>query len=138
MKLSPKIQSALLLLLTLAIGFTGGVLVSGRFYRQKVENMRRFVHDQDRFVSHLLDEVNATEAQREALTPVLTSHFEAVRELNRAHIQDMRSKMDSLRLELEVHLSPEQMKQLGDELRFFRPRKGGGRPHPSHGPPPGR
>jgi predicted RNase H-like nuclease (RuvC/YqgF family) len=138
MKLSPKIQSALLLLLTLAIGFAGGVLVSGQFYRQKVEKIRRFVRDQDRFAEHLLDQIQATEAQREALTPILTHHMETVRDLNRAHIQQMRGKMDSLRRELEEHLSPDQMKQLGRELRFFRLRKGGGRSHPPHGPPPGR
>ena len=111
-----KSKSALILGSTLLIGALIGALLFGWFVRDRMRHIphpRHFSRSMERMIKP------QDEAQREALQEVLMRYQEKLREVDIAHRETLRAHMDSLLLELQPMLSPEQLRRVERRQQRF-------------------
>lgn len=140
-----RIQPYLLILATLLIGLVLGVLLAGRFYAQRVDQLARMGRPEG-FRMHFIERLELSPEQRAQIEPVLDRYFVKIRNQRRR----MRSLHDSLRMEIAPLLTEEQRKAFERQRRFRPPHPPGmpggpgprgprpGEPRPGGGPPPGQ
>jgi hypothetical protein len=126
----------LIILLTLLIGFSAGFLTNGYLTRQRMEHLRRFMEQGERFEQRLIGDL-ALDPDTEALVqPILRAHFETLQQAHQRYRQEVRSELAALREALAPHLNEAQLRILRENLRHKGP-KGPRRGDRGHAPPGG-
>ncbi len=137
--MNARTKSALMLLLTLAVGILIGSLATSAVINHRIEQLAELRRPTG--FSLILERVirPEDETQREQIRAVLEEAGARMAELRRSHFAELRTIIDSTRARLDPLLTPEQKRRL--EAWFSRDRKrlktnrwrrrpGGGRPHP--------
>ena len=133
--MTPKIQSIILTVLTLAIGFVAGFMVNSLLFQHRVDQIRNRMGDPRGYIHHICQIVDASPEQCEEIQPILESHHPRMREINKRFGRDMRASLDSLAEQLAPILTPEQLEKLKKPMRR---RKGRWDKSSPTGPPPPR
>ncbi len=108
-------KTAIILLVTLIIGFLLGVATSGYliFSHMRDDNAKH-----ERFKRIITKILELDEAQQRQAEPFLEDHANRVRATNEAHRESMLANMDTLKLQLQPILTAEQ----AERLEHFRER----------------
>ncbi|MEL6673994.1 MAG: hypothetical protein AAFR61_17455 [Bacteroidota bacterium] len=122
--MNKKILSILIILGTLAIGFIGGFLTNGLLFKRELRNFRQEMQQADAFVDRFLHRVQANPEQAKEIRPIISSHFQQIRQINRSRMRAIRIEMDSLRHALTPYLTPEQINRMGPRKRGKKKRQG--------------
>ena len=136
-----RLKSYLILLATFSLGITAGVLLAVATMKMTFGAMKGFgPPGMDRpfghmgpppggpgpmLEKHLERIVQPSDAQREKLKPLMEKYQERLGQMMKSHLEAVRFVMDSLDVDLEKMLTPEQL-----ERWKHRPRP----PHPPSGP----
>ena len=128
--MTPKVQSIILTLLTLAIGFVAGFMVNSFLFQNRVKQIRDRMGNPDGYIHHICRIVDASPQQCEEIQPILEAHHPRMREINKKFGRDMRASLDSLSKQLEPILTPAQIEKLKQPMKRRKGR------WDRHGPPP--
>jgi hypothetical protein len=127
------IKTALILLITLALGTILGVLINGAIMRERLAPIFVGPPSPDRFAGMFERIVEPKdETQREAIRRILSNYAPRIAETNARHRMEMAALIDSLHQALRPVLTEDQLKRL-DERRMpegqglFRSRRMGPR-----------
>ncbi|MBN2000953.1 hypothetical protein JW935_25635 [candidate division KSB1 bacterium] len=147
--MKPKVKTSLILLATLVIGFLLGALSMITLRRYHMERFGK-IREQQAFMFFHERLIQPTEGQQDTVKKILSRYSPRFYKVVRQHREQISVLRDSLMLELETVLTPEQMKRLKQRAPFkrFPPGPGGppfidrtdrhGQPMPPPGmPPPG-
>lgn len=102
-----KLRPVIVILGTLLIGFIIGFVVSGYIHDHQLKNFMQCA-GKDGLVKMIYQKTNATEEQRQLLDPILQKYSEKSSECLEKH----KIVIDSMRKEIEEHLTPEQRRKL--------------------------
>jgi len=132
-----KLQSFLILFLTLCIGIALGFLINGQVVKHRLEKNKEFFRNRKGNITQILQDTDLSEKQRDKIAPILEHHFGRMLHIHREHKEEFRIEMEALRDSLGVYLSEAQLRQLGREMRVLRRknfRKRRNQNGPSQGP----
>ena len=131
--MSPRSQSALILLTTLFLGMVLGALLFSTVQRYRFRAAIELVRP-SRLIAGIEDVVQPSDdAQRQAVHEVLTAAEDHLRQLREERRGSLRSFLDSLEASLAPHLRPGQLERLRQHLDE-RQRVVGPRKHPGQRP----
>ena len=138
--MSVKIKSALILLITLAIGVGLGVQGDRMMMKQKIRERTRRPPDSRLFMRIFDRIIEPTESQREQIRQIIEKHTKRLAKIDSTTRLQFAEELDSLRKDLDPILTEEQRKRIKEHTeRIERFGKRRGRmPHPpgKHFPPP--
>ena len=120
-------KSSLVLILTLIIGVALGVLIDRTVLHQSFETrIERF--QSPKGFTHIFERIIEPDSkQMEAIREIVVRHFEKMGEYRHRSRLEMKTLMDSLRLELEPILTMEQKEKLKESLDNMERRPFGSR-----------
>ena len=118
----------------LLTGFVAGFLTNRQLVRNHIHRVRQWDRE-EQFGDRILQRVEATPEQREALRPVLERYGEKYHELTLDQRQTRKAFFDSLHLEMSPYLDSLQQEKL-ERVRRYIQRGPVRRPGPD-GPPTG-
>ncbi|MEL6923435.1 MAG: hypothetical protein AAFO94_05245, partial [Bacteroidota bacterium] len=115
----------------LLIGYVGGF----HHHRTIVKDQIRRISDHrmevgGRFTDRFFDHIDATEAQREILSPIIEQHLREMQVINKEMRSRRRPVLDSMRAEIEVHLQADQQEAFEAFMRKVRRPFPGGKGKP--------
>lgn len=103
-----KNKKALLIILgTVLISFLSGFLVSGVIHHHKIKSIIQCA-DKDGFVKMIYKKIDASEEQKTQLDPILQKYSEK----SSTYFNMLKTVVDSMRIEIEPYLTPEQKQKL--------------------------
>jgi hypothetical protein len=114
---SPRTKSVALLVLTLLLGVVLGGVLNAWWARERFERIRQ-LRAPGGLETVLLNTIEPTSPeQRQQVQAVLDDTASRVRALRRAHRQELRATLDSMRTALAPFLSEEQKERLRERMR---------------------
>ncbi len=124
--MNPRAKSTAALLVTLIIGFVLGALFMITVRRRHMERIEK-IREQQGFMFFHERLIQPTEAQRDTLQKILQKYSPRFFDIARRHRKEISVLRDSLLIELETVLTPEQMQRLKERPLFkrFHPGRGG-------------
>ena len=121
---SPRTKSIALLVATLLLGIVLGAVLNAWWAHERFERIRR-LRTAGGFEQMVLRTVEPqSPEQREEIEQVVMGAAERLDSLRARHWGELRSVIDSMRVELEPVLTDEQMQALSDRIRMHRRRPG--------------
>ena len=121
---SPRTKSIALLVATLLLGIVLGAVLNAWWAHERFERIRR-LRTAGGFEQMVLRTVEPqSPEQREEIEQVVMGAAERLDSLRARHWGELRSVIDSMRVELEPVLTDEQMQALSDRIRMHRRRSG--------------
>lgn len=113
-----RTKSTLILLATFVIGMLLGAAIHSRIGIKRIEESRRLRTDQG--LIRFLHETIQPDASQEAIVrDIIMERVRKMHERRRQIMQETDKQLDSLKLELEPHLRPDQMERLSRRLDFM-------------------
>lgn len=137
-------KSAIVLVITLGLGFVLGWYSNGlwqKHKRQKMFEEMRARRGEGRFgLAQRIEElIQPTDAQKDTVRVIVNKYHEKLMEKAAKDFEFIRTTIDSLVSELEPVLTEEQIKKLEDRRQFMHPRREGRPPFDRRmGKPPNR
>ncbi len=127
--MSVKVKMSLIILVTLIVGMLLGALIQGAFMRNQFHKRITRLRTPEGFMRRFERVIRPTEEQKPEIDKILLKNFERFNKRLTPPVQEMGRIMDTLRMELDPVLTPEQKARLHrhfEHMRRFPP------------PPPGR
>jgi len=125
MSFSPRTKSVLLLVVTLLLGIVLGGVLTGWWVQNRADRVRA-LRTPSGFVERVVERVEPTSAaQRDSVEVIARRAARQLERLRRSHRQQTMTVLDSMRTELGVVLSEEQINTL--DRRLQRRHRGGRR-----------
>lgn len=124
-----KVKLSIIILVTLVIGMMLGALIQGAFMRNQFHKRITRLRTPEGFVRRFERVIQPTETQKPEIDKILLRNFERLNKRLAPPVQEMRRVIDTLQMELDPVLTPEQQARLHrhfEHMRRFPP------------PPPGR
>lgn len=119
--MKPRLQSSILLLVTLLIGVLLGALLQSSIRDKRIRHMD-FLKSNESFVAHLLTVIAPTStAQEERVRAVLTAEAPLITGGFKAHRDLIREQFQAMELRLQPLLEEKQQERLN--RRLFPPRR---------------
>ena len=132
--MTPQVKSILILLGTFIIGGLLGGTVVGMISGNRVEQ-RKDIRGPGGFVRHMERIIDIKDsAQHAAVHPILEKTNRKHRAIFKAAADDVKQTFDTMLVELEPYLEPDQLERLEKEHQMMQ--KKGQPPGPLGGPPP--
>jgi hypothetical protein len=139
--MNTKMKVALIIIVTLVIGIVFGALLNRAFMRHRIQ--RAFADRNPRgMISFIERNIRPTQDQREMIRAILDKHRKKTADLREKFMMDMQAEFESLEVELDPILTPEQKKRLKRRIRGpwrdlqrFPDRRGPRRKPPGEKPP---
>ena len=131
--MSIRLKTTLIIVGTLIIGIIIGSLGSGALLRRRVRNFgERPV--KDLFVEGFERMVRPEENQRDTIRIILEGYAPKFKAIHESHVASLDSLLDSLDVDLEEVLTPEQVERMKERRRRLHRAFGGPPPPGPHGP----
>jgi len=117
-----KIKFGSIILATLILGMVLGGLIHSTVMKNRIRQIREF-RGRGGFESFIERVIEPDEAQRQQLQEIFNKYSAKFNEIRFRQASEFSAVMDSMRVELDPILTPEQKKKL-EEMRLRRPRNG--------------
>jgi len=116
--MNARTKATIVILATLIIGMVLGAALHSFYARNQFRNGMRF-RVSELLKQRLQEAIQPDSSQQEIVHAILAKRLERMSEMREEGFRKFRGQLDSLQLELQPHLTPEQMRRLSQKLSSF-------------------
>jgi len=113
--MNARTKATTVILATLIIGMALGAALHSFYARNQFGNAMRF-RVSELLKKRLQEAIQPDSSQQEIVNAILAKRLERMSEMREEGFRKFRAQLDSLQLELQPHLMPEQIKRLAQKL----------------------
>ena len=116
--MNARTKATIVILATLIIGMVLGAALHSFYARNQFGNVLRF-RASGYLKQHLMETIQPDSSQQEIVSEIFAKRFNRMSETREEGFRKFRAQLDSLQLELQPHLTPEQIRLLAQKLSSF-------------------
>jgi len=113
--MNARTKATIVILATLIIGMVLGAALHSFYARNQFTNVLRF-RVSELLKQRLQEAIQPDSSQQEIVNAILAKRLNRMSEMREEGFRKFRAQLDSLQLELQPHLTPEQIRRLAQKL----------------------